>query len=216
MNNEANSGIRVCFTNCRKEWLLSGLLWTLFWTFFMFYHQIRGKPYSLFTANKCFGIAAIFLVGWSLALGPWVRLGKADQSVLRYRRPVGVLGVISAVIHVVLSLTCLYDRFPISYYLDHLIATGAGIVTLVVLVSNAAVSNASLAERIGIGTWKAMQRLSYAALALALMHFVVLDKFPNWIKWVKSFDPVWPPGTVLPFLFGSLVLMLWIGDWRKK
>ena len=217
MNNEKKSGSLVCFKNCRKEWLLSGLLWVLFWTFFMFYHQLRGKPYSFFTASKCFGIAAIFLVGWSLALGPWVRLGKADQSVLRYRRPVGVLGVVSAVIHVVLSLTCLNDRFAMSYYLDHSIATVAGIVAFVVLLSNVAASSASVAERMGMSAWKTMQRLLYPAFALALMHFVLLDKIPNWIKWLKTFDPVWPPGTFPTFVFGCLVLMLWVVDrWRKK
>jgi len=37
------------------------------YTFFMWYHKVRGKDYSWFTTEKCIAIASVFYIGLALA-----------------------------------------------------------------------------------------------------------------------------------------------------
>ena len=78
--------------NTGTQWILSGLVYLAVFAFFMWYHFVRGKPYSLFTASKCIAIAAVFSIGFSLALGPGSRLFEPVDRLLPYRRAPGLTG----------------------------------------------------------------------------------------------------------------------------
>jgi len=205
--------------NSAKEWLYSFLLYAAIFMFFMYYHKLRGKPYSLFTANKCAGIAATLGVSLTLFLGPWSRLSGRYAALLAYRRPLGLTASAFVLVHAVLSLFFLADNFPLKYFSGHQFSVLCGTVSFLLLAIIAVISNSRSLKRLGYRKWKFVQSLSYLCLTLALLHFVVLGKFANWLKWFRSPDYIYPPGTMLPFFAGVLVLLLFLVDraaFRRK
>jgi len=201
----------IVVKNTKKEWTVCIILYAIIFAFFMFYHDLRGRPYSLFTVNKCLGITSVLFISFSVVLGPMVRLFRMRNSILRYRRPLGVVSVCLVFLHVIFSLFFLPKNFPIDYFLKNWLSTLFCMVAFPLLILIAAISNNRSLKYFG-KRWKYIQKLSYLALALVLVHFTILGKINNWIKWLKNPDPIYPPGTMGPFLIGVLVLLLWLID----
>lgn len=202
------NGKSITLANSRFEWLFSLLLAASSWLFLMFYHDWRGKTFSVFTAGKCFGITAVVMVSLSLFLGFLARRAVVFSPLLSLRRPFGMAGVVFALIHALFSLLLLQENFPLQYYRDHLLSTCSGLLATVLFIAIYISSFPGAFKKMGESRWKHLQTTSYLALLLSLIHFVSLDKFPNWINWCKTFKPSpWlPPGTMPPFIFATLVL----------
>jgi len=198
----------ITLANSRLEWLYSLLLAASSWLFLMFYHDWRGKAFSVFTAGKCFGITAVVIISTSLFLGFLARRTVRVLHLLPFRRSLGIIGVAFAAIHILFSLFLLQQNFPLQYYLDHLLSTCCGILATLLFIIIFISSFPKAFKELGETRWKHLQTTSYLALLLSLIHFASLDKLPNWINWFRTFKPSpWlPPGTMPPFIFAVLVL----------
>lgn len=199
----------VTLANSWFDWFVSLMLAASIWLFLMFFHDWRGKAFSVFTAGKCFGISAVVIISMTLFMGFLARRSSRFAPWLYLRRPFGMTGVYFVIAHIGLSLLVLQQNFPWQYYLDHPLSTVCAILATLLFLGVLASSFPAAFRKLGANNWKKLQTASYLALLLSLIHFASLDKFPNWINWFKTFKPsVWlPPGTMPPFLFGVLVLL---------
>lgn len=194
--------------NTAAQWVVSGLIYLGVFAFFMWYHFVRGKPYSLFTANKCIAIAAAFSIGLSLSLGPLSRFFEPVARALPYRRTLGLTGAYMIVLHPVLSALLLRKKFPLEWYGDHWLSVVFCVPALALLLVIALHSYPSAVERLGEKRWLSLQRLAWLALALVLSHILFLGKMPGWIKWLRILDKPLPPGAFTTACFCLLVLLL--------
>lgn len=196
----------ITLANSRFDWLVTLLFASSAWLFLMFFHDWRGKAFSVFTAGKCFGITAVVIISISLFLGFLARRAARISPLLVLRRPLGMVGVAFAAIHILFSLLLLQQNFPLQYYRDHLLSICCGILATAVFFGVFLSSFPAAFKQLGQNRWKMLQSASYTALLLSLIHFASLDKFPNWINWFKTFKPsIWlPPGTMPPFIFAVL------------
>ena len=64
---------RHVFSNKGVQWAITGFIYLAFFAFFIWYHDVRGKPFTLFTTEKCTAIASVYCLGLALAFGPLSR-----------------------------------------------------------------------------------------------------------------------------------------------
>lgn len=209
------TGFQHVIRNSLRQWLVAVALYTgLFW-FFMWYHAVRGRPYSLFVANKCAGIAAVFLIGLALALGPAARRWKPWRRGLPHRRSLGLFGAYASIPHALVSLfgsgllafpkEC---QFNWAWHVAHWPCGLFGAATLVTLATIVSQSYPGGLNRLGHERWLRLQKLNWLLPGLILGHLVFKGTFANWIKWLQTFDKPFPPGAMTTAVFVVAVLIL--------
>lgn len=189
------------------EWALALALYTAFFLFMWEYHRWRGKPYTLFSANKGLAIAACLLFCIALSLGPLHRLTGGLRKMLRLRRALGLVAAFFMTVHVAFSIFVV-DRFDLAYFLEKWPAWIFGAAALIGLATLWATSYRWALDRYGPEGWKRMHSIGFVFLALIAAHIVSLGKVPNWIAWFETHDQPVPPGTVIPSTAIVLTLLL--------
>ena len=94
----------IVIKNSKKEWIISLLIFSVLVFFYLFYHDIRGKAYSLWTANKSMALSASIFISISILFGPLYRKWRNKHWLVKYRRTFGVIGGASLLFHVPVSL----------------------------------------------------------------------------------------------------------------
>jgi len=220
----SNSPIVV--KNKPREWLLAVGIWMVIFCVMLEYHRWRGKPYSLFTADKATAISSALLVCFALGLGPLYRITGGLKRLIRMRRPLGMFAVVMMAPHMLMALFFLPHKFDLAFFLKHWLSFILGMSAFIGFVVVFAISFRRGIERLGRNKWKSLQRFSYVLLLVVLLHFMVLGKPVNWVRWFAPLfvgegppKPV-PPGTFVPFFFGMLVMLVYVIDrvctMRKK
>jgi DMSO/TMAO reductase YedYZ heme-binding membrane subunit len=206
------SGPEYVFSNTVGQWATALALWSGWFVFFMWYHKVRGKDYSLFTANKCVAIASALCIASALALGPLGRLSPAVNRLRPLRRALGLVGAFLCVPHVLMTLFALPERLPRSLFWEHPLILPTGIPALVLLTAIAAASFPRVARRLGGRRWWRLQKASSIAGLLVLAHLLSLGKAPGWLEWVKTLNRPLPPGALTTSTIYLLVFGLRLGQ----
>ncbi|MBN1982924.1 MAG: hypothetical protein JW795_15440 [Chitinivibrionales bacterium] len=205
-----------CLENTSREWMGAILLGVGLTLFFFWYHYLRGRPYELFTLNKSIAIAGVLQLGVALACGPLCRFGILSANFLRQRRTLGLIAMLMLSSHVVFSIFFLSGKFPWAYYAKYPISLTTSIIAIICLLVVTIFSFRNIALRMKPRTWKTVQRLSWLGLIFGYLHFMLLDKIPNWTKWLNTHEPIYPPGTILPGIVTALVLILFVIDLMRN
>jgi len=208
------------FSNPNKQWAITIIIFIVLYTFFMWYHAVRGKPYSIFTTEKCIAIAVVFCIGFALALGPLSRFSKSFQKALPYRRSLGLTAAFMSVLHVLLVIFYLPYKFPdkysksflLSWFFSNWLTTLMGILILVLLLIIAFHSFPGGVKKLGRRKWMILQKLSYLVMLFLVIHLLSLGKVPGWIEWWRTFNQPFPPGAFTTTTFCVLVLLLKVVD----
>ena len=196
-----------------KQWRNTFLLSIVIFSLGSIYLSLRRWDYDLYIANKVFATTALVLIGLSLALsGLCYFWDFADDKIL-YRKYLGLTGFAFAVIHVVTSVFLLPDHFPYpEWFFDNMLSVFLGGTALLLLSFLALISNRTAMTMLGSKYWRLLLRLGYLAFILIIAHLAIL-KYPGWIRWMKNFDPILPPLSLLEFIFALLVITLRIAVW---
>ncbi|MHC4891545.1 MAG: ferric reductase-like transmembrane domain-containing protein [Planctomycetota bacterium] len=201
----------ITMNNKRWEWVFSVLVYAGVFLFMWEYHRWRGRPYSLFTANKALAIASCLLLSFSLALGPLYRLTGRFRQAIRIRRSLGVTAAVFIVLHVLVSLF-LVGEFDLAYYMKYWLSSVFGATALIGFLMLWATSYKWALRKLGRGRWKALHATGYLFLAFVVLHILAHGKFPNWILWFRTFNQPVPPGTMVPSFFASVTILLKVID----
>ncbi|HLC47260.1 MAG TPA: ferric reductase-like transmembrane domain-containing protein [Candidatus Nanoarchaeia archaeon] len=200
----------------KPDWFVATALCTIIFLLFWYYLYLRRgilvpflseEPLALFLANKSLALTSLFAIGISLSIGPLARFFRSFKHKLEYRREIGLMGFFVGAAHILITLVFLTYRFPLVKYIERWKAPLYGIMALLILIVVASISTTAAIRKMGYRRWKFMQRLSYIAFILIALHFSVM-KYAEWVKWFASYDPVYPPGSLLAIIFVGLVLLL--------
>ncbi|MFH0937809.1 MAG: ferric reductase-like transmembrane domain-containing protein [Planctomycetota bacterium] len=200
---------------------------SLFW-FFWEYYFWRGKPLSLFSANKALAIAAVVLFCLSGVFGPLHRFFGGLPRMVRLRRPFGIVAAFFALVHIGISLWLLASdehliskKTLIGYLLTNWLSMICGLAATIGFGILWATSYTVTFQRFGPELWQKLHALTWVFLILVLLHFAVVGinfstnpygKISNWVKWFQERKPPLPPGTMIPFAIGMLALLLKAAD----
>jgi methionine sulfoxide reductase heme-binding subunit len=131
--------------------------------------------------------AALSLLGFAMALGPWTVLrGRLYPTSTRLRRDSGIASACLAIVHTIAGLQVHMGGKLARYFVPNEFARAgqasavafflsnyAGFISAVVLIALATISNDRSIRRLGARRWKRWQRLAYAAAGLVALHGIL-------------------------------------------
>lgn len=144
--------------------------------------------------------ASLFLLGWTLALGPWNLLRSRHNPVsFNLRRDVGIWAGLLAILHTAVGLTVHLRGRTWMYFFRTLhpvtlqntrfgFANDMGLLATLLFLGLLLISNDLSLRWFGTRRWKVLQRTTYLALALTLLHgwaFQSVEK--RALPWVAVF-----------------------------
>lgn len=201
-----------------KDWLQTAYISLSIFLLISFYLYIRRGGYTLSISNKALGNASAILAGLTLILGPLARVSDRFDKYVVLRKPLGLTALFFALLHAVISLFLLPQRFTIAGYIKNPLAPGLGLIAIFIWIYLVKISNTKTIKSFGSSTWKTRQNIfGRLAFIVVFLHLVVL-KYPSWIEWLKGqmdatpnlVNPQFPPANFIVFLF-----MLGILIYRK-
>jgi len=148
----------------------------LFWRLFSARRDLISH-FSIATAYP-----ALFLTAAAVLLGPWnVLLCRANPVSFDLRRDIGIWAGIMAVLHTAIGLNVHLRGRPWLYFIDQhhrvrhdLFGFGndTGLIAALLFLLLLAISNDLSLRRLGTRKWKSVQRWTYAAVVLTILHAV--------------------------------------------
>ncbi len=148
----------------------------VFWELF----SIRGDVISRLSIATAY--PALFLTAAAVSIGPWnVLRGQTNPVSFDLRRDFGIWAGITALLHTGIGLNVHLRGRPWLYFIDQHhqvrhdlfgIGNDTGLLAALLFLLLLAISNDLSLRRLGTRTWKSLQRWTYMAVALTLMHAV--------------------------------------------
>jgi methionine sulfoxide reductase heme-binding subunit len=152
--------------------------------------QLGADP--LKTLERSLGLWALRFLVIGLAITPLRRLN--GPNLLRYRRAIGLLAFISAMLH--LSTYLILDQgLDLAAIWKDIVKRPfitVGMAAFLILVPLAITSNSTMIKKLGGEAWSRLHKLVYLAAALGALHFIMLVK-------------AWPPE---PLIYAALIAAL--------
>ncbi len=149
---------------------------TLFWELFSIRRDVISRL-SIATAYP-----ALFLTAAAVFIGPWnVFRGRTTAVSFDLRRDLGIWAGIMALLHTGVGLNVHLRGRPWLYFIDEHhrvrhdlfgIGNDTGLLAALLFLLLLAISNDLSLRRLGARTWKSLQRWTYMAVGLTLMHAV--------------------------------------------
>jgi sulfoxide reductase heme-binding subunit YedZ len=145
------------------------------WTFYLAVtDQLGADPMK--TLERTLGLWALRFLIVTLAVTPLRRLG--GPNLLRYRRALGLLAFIYALMHLTVYVA-LDQGFDMTAILRDILKRPyitVGMAAFAILVPLAVTSNNAMIRRLGAEAWNRLHKWIYAAAALGAIHFVMVVK----------------------------------------
>jgi DMSO/TMAO reductase YedYZ heme-binding membrane subunit len=153
---------------------------------------------------KGFTNTGYFLIGFSLLLGPLGKFWNYFDKFLTYRKQLGIIGFMYALVHGVVG-TIIYIFPNPDIIITNYWAVALGIIALYLFYICYAISEIIVIKTLGPKRWRRLIRyVSYTAFILATMH-IYLAKLPVWQNYINS-NILFPPLSLIIFSFGVFVL----------
>ncbi len=184
------------------------------------YLYLRRGYYDFYIANKAFGSTSLIVIGIVLLIGPLSRLYQRFDTWVSYRKELGIVGFALALVHTIISLFLLPDKFAFASFFKFtsinrgLVPFLFGIGSIIIFFILTIMSFDAVIRRMDKAVWWRRQYWGVRAAALLLYLHIVVMKYPGWISWFTkggSSDlvrPFMPPGSLFAGSFGLFVLLV--------
>lgn len=187
--------------NLNHRLLDLGVPLILFLLFFFFYNF--GKITSS-EMVKTSGLLSISLLGVVLVVGPLARLVPVLEILKAHRKFWGITSFLVAMLHVAL-VYIYYYKFNFLHFVDFshpkYLGVLSGILSIVILFLVTMTSNKKALTKLSPKAWKIIQTTSYAALALAVAHFYLMEQVDGVLVIKRLLGQI-------TFVFSILVIVL--------
>jgi len=195
-----------------RKYLIAGVVALLLFVGLSAYIFLRRGYFDFYIANKVFAGVAFLLIAIVLLIGPLTRLYQVFDGWMMYRKELGVLAFLLALLHSVISLFLLPDHFPFAYFINNAFTTILGILAVIVLAFLFTISRQKILSRIDHHFWWKMQFWGIRIAGTLIFFHVFLLKWSGWIQWyVKGgssdlLRPYLPGASLIIAPFGLFVL----------
>jgi sulfoxide reductase heme-binding subunit YedZ len=152
----------------------------IFWELF----SVRRDPISHISIATAY--PALFLTAVAVCLGPWNKLrGRANPVSFDLRRDIGIWAGGMALLHTVIGLNVHLRGRMWLYFVDQHhrirhdwfgVGNDTGVVAALLFLLLSLISNDLSLRALGTYRWKSLQRWTYAAVLLTILHAVAYQK----------------------------------------
>jgi len=162
--------------NALQKLLDLGVPIGLFLLFFFFYNFGQLTPREMV---KTSGLLSITLLGITLIIGPLARLVPSLDILKAHRKFWGITSFLVGLTHVGLVFVYYY-KFNLLKFVDisnpRYGGILAGLLALIILLLVTLTSSQKALTKLSPQAWKIIQTASYLALALAILHFYLIEQ----------------------------------------
>lgn len=152
----------------------------------LFWHLFSVRRDLISHLSIATAYPALLLTGAAIVLGPWnVIRGRANPVSFDLRRDIGIWAGIMALVHTGIGLNVHLRGRPWLYFVDEhhgirhdLFGFGndTGLIAALLFLLLLALSNDLSLRRLGTRRWKSLQRWTYVAVALTVVHGVAYQQ----------------------------------------
>ena len=170
---------------------------------FYFYTTKMGIPNVL---NKSVADTSIVLIGLSFWISSLSYFFTIFDTLIKYRKHIGLIGFAFGVVHFILSFQALKglpNPAPLT-----------GVLAIIIFTIMALISNRALMMKIGVARWRLLLRCGYAAVLLILAHVVFL-KYARWLTWYNGGLKTLPSSSIIISLFIAVVVVMRLAMWLR-
>lgn len=124
-------------------------------------------------ANTALGYSAYMLILLAMAMSSICYFWNFADKYMIYRKYLGIMGSIYALLHFILSLLLILERTSLTDFIlnpRNTVPFITGFISLVLLLFLTSISYAWAAKLLGGKLWRALLRLGYAAVILSVIH----------------------------------------------
>ncbi len=178
------------------------------------YLYLRRGYFDLYITNKVFAGTSLIVLASVLLIGSLGRLYNLFDPWLVYRKHLGIISFILALLHGVISLLFLPGRFALNYFLTNYVTTGLGLISLIILGYLFYISFEKFIGNLDRQKWWSYQVLGSRIAGVLIFLHLVLMKYPGWITWYQNggsdelVRPFMPPASILAGAFGLFVILV--------
>jgi DMSO/TMAO reductase YedYZ heme-binding membrane subunit len=200
----------------KQLWFRTFVFSVFVFTFGSLYLFSRRGNFDLYIANKVFATTALVLIGLSMALSGLCFFWDFVDTKIIYRKHLGLVGLLYAILHVIVTTTLLPHKFAFPEWIYiHKPSFIFGTIALAIFLIMAIMSRRHIINQLGGKTWRALLSYGgYTAFILVMAHFALL-KYNGWIGWFRTREPFLPPLSLLEIIFATAVIILRIALWKK-
>lgn len=200
------------------------LIFMLLFFFFSFYLYMRRGYFNLYIANKVFGSVPVLLIGLILIIGPLSRVYQLFDTWVHMRKELGIIAMISALLHGTISLFLLPERFNPDYFFTRiqLPAFLLGVFSLLLLIYLFILSLQEVVIRLDKKHWWHIQNWGVRITFITILLHVFIMKWSGWVKWYtqggsselsRSFMP---PGSLIAASIGMYVVIIRLAQYAGQ
>ena len=176
--------------------------------------DVAWRHLPLFILNKAASLAAVIFVASSYLIGKVIRWHDHDHQLrLVVIKFCGLIGFFLAIAHSTFSLALLRPAYFAKYFdeagrlsLAGELAMSVGVIGLLFLLAPAVTTLPMMPKAIGGLRWKRSQHAGYLALALVVVHLVVLG-YKGWLE-PAGWNGGLPPISLLAVVAAALPLVV--------
>ncbi len=205
----------------RSGWISAIVVAGIIFSLFSLYLFDRRGYYNLYIINKVLGSTAVVLAGLTLTLGPLAGKIKSLVRFLSMRKELGLLALKLALLHAIVSVFLLSNKFPVSWFQKEWVPVAFGGSAIFIWLLIPILLHEKHIAHLGEKTWRKYQSIAgRAAFVLIFLHLVVM-KWPGWLRWwngqVKASpdlaNPTYPPASL--FVLAAMILVILIRTYNR-
>lgn len=212
------------FTSVVRHYIKPLLISLLFFFLFSFYLYLRRGYFNLYIANKVFGSVPVILLGLILIISPLSRAYQRFDAWTHLRKELGIIAMISALLHGIISLFLLPDRFNPAYFFtrSQLLPFLLGIISLLILIYLFILSLNAIVMRLDKKQWWHIQNWGVRIAYITILLHLYIMKWPGWVKWYiegGSTDlarPFMPPGSLIAGSLGMYAVVIRVAEYLNQ
>lgn len=168
----------------------------------------------MYVPNKAIVGTGTVLLAFTFLIGPITRYFDRFDSLLQYRKEIGIVGGFFALFHAIISYFFLPLKFPREWFDFQTVEFGAGLIGAFLLIFLFIISFEKMIRLLGGGRWWFLQRLGLRLVIFFTLVHVYAMKWNGWVKWIKQGGTTTSsPELVNPWLPGAGILVSMFITW---
>lgn len=186
------------------------------------YLFLRRGHFDLYIINQALAGVSLIILADVILIGPLSRLYDRFDSLIIYRKELGIIAFLLALSHGVISFFFLSDRFSITYFMNHLLTFIFGFISLYIFAYLFILSFEKIINNLDRKKWWLVQNWGVRIAGILAFLHVFLLKYPGWVNWyIKGGSselarPYLPPASIISFAFTFFVILVRLSEFFGK
>ncbi|PIR43396.1 hypothetical protein COV24_03045 [candidate division WWE3 bacterium CG10_big_fil_rev_8_21_14_0_10_32_10] len=191
-----------------KLWIESALLALLIFMGSLAYLFVQNESVNVILMNRSLAFTAIIMIDLSFIVSGTSYFWGIGKTKMSYRKMVGVIGFVISLVHASIASNIFFGSYVwITYTFKYVYSLLPALLAILIMTMMVVISNWGIPNLLGGVLWRRLLRVGYVAIFFIIIHATILS-YSEWIYWFTKFSPIFPPLSLIAFLFSVFTIIL--------